>query len=91
MTASAQKVAARYSAAKLPKATLDKAVQLMRMYLGSLDFTSVKDQQKRRDQLDKILRKIEDLTGMDSTSVWDQVENQARKLGPIRPMPGQHL
>lgn len=70
---------------------LTAAVHAMRLYLGSLDFTTVRDQQKRFNKVKALVEKIASAHGMAESSAWSQIESEARRQGIIRPMPGQHL
>ena len=76
---------------KPPKATLDKAVDAMRVYLGSVGWARPQDEQKLYRRATKALQRIEMMTGLDASNVWGQIEAEARKRGVVRPMPGHHI
>jgi hypothetical protein len=72
-------------------AGLTTAVQAMRLYLGGVDFASVRDQQRLYNRMISAIERVARATGMDAADVQRQVEAEARRQGVIRPMPGQHL
>lgn len=72
-----------------PKGSLDKAVKAMQLYLGSLDKTTIRDQQRFKVRIDKFVDKIVKSTGNDDKNVWDQLEAEAKKRGVITPTPGK--
>jgi hypothetical protein len=67
---------------------VEKAVELMRLYMGSERKISIRDQQKLYTRVQKAVSAVERRTGV--TNAWDQVEVEARKRGSITPRPGQH-
>ncbi len=71
------------------KAELNKVIKAMQLYLGSLDYAQIKDQQRLRNALDRQIDKIAKKTGMSDKDVWDQTEEFARRKGIIKPIPGR--
>ncbi len=69
--------------------SLPKAVQAMRVYLGSVDFASVRAQQRLYDRAMKAVNAVARARNMDPSDVWQQIESQARREGIIRPRPGK--
>ena len=67
------------------------AIDAMRVYLGSVDYASVKQQQRFHAKALKLVQALASQHGMDSSEVWAQAEAAARKAGIIRPTPGQHM
>lgn len=87
----AEEVEAIHEAKGLSASEKNKAVKAMRLYLGSVDYSSVRDQQKLYDKVHGIVEKWARKFGMLSSDVLDQLETAARKAGPIRPIPGRDI
>lgn len=64
-------------------------LKAMQEYLGTVDWASVKVQQKKYDRVMKLVQNFASYHKMDSTDVWEQTENAARKKGIRKAMPGQ--
>ena len=79
----------RYGHAK--GADLSGAVRAMRLYLGSVDFVSVRDQQRFFDRAKKAADRVASMKGLTAADAWTQIMAEARRQGVIRPVPGQHL
>lgn len=71
-----------------PKAMLERAVEAMQVYLGAVDWASLPAQQKLYNRVRKQVETLDKKTGF---STWDQIEQEARRRGIVRPMPGRHL
>ena len=76
---------------KPSKVNLEDIIRSMQLYLGSLDYTRIRDQEKLRNKLDKKLERIAKITGMDISDIWDQTETIAKRRGVIRPQPGKDI
>ena len=74
-----------------PKAILNKAVKEMQLYLGSIDYAHVKDQEKLHRKVMRSVNALVEHTGMGSEEVWRQLDAEARRRGILRPRPGQHI
>jgi hypothetical protein len=72
-------------------AGLSDAVRAMRLYLGSVDYASLRDQQRLYDRAHKAAARVAASAGLPSSDAWHQIEAEARRLGKVRPVPGQHL
>jgi hypothetical protein len=70
---------------------LAAAVKAMRLYLGSVDFASVAAQQRFYERARRAAENVADSRGLAHSDAWDQLVNEARRQGIIRPMPGRHL
>jgi antitoxin (DNA-binding transcriptional repressor) of toxin-antitoxin stability system len=70
---------------------LQVAVKAMRIYLGSVDYASVRTQQRLYDKASQAVQCVATGTGMSVEDAWGQVESEARRQGAIRPVPGQHF
>lgn len=70
---------------------LADAVHAMRVYLGSIDFARVSDQQRLYTRATRAVDRVAKATGMNRNNAWSQIEAEARRQGVIRPIPGQHL
>jgi hypothetical protein len=68
---------------------VSKALHAMRLYLGSVDFASVKDQQRLFDRAKRAAENVTKETGI--RDAWDLIQEEALKRGVIRPIPGQHI
>lgn len=73
------------------KSVLDSVVKSMQLYLGSLDKTRIKDQEKLRRKVDSNIERICKITNMDFSDAWDQIEMEAKKRGKIIPVPGKDI
>lgn len=73
------------------RAGIDAAVRTMRLYLGSVDYASVRDQQRLYTRTLTVVTKVADAHGIAVDDAWAQIEAQARRLGPIRPRAGQDI
>lgn len=73
------------------KAQLDRAVKVMQLYLGSVDYVSVRDQERLYRRAMKQVEKIADQTGQLSSDIWSSIEGEARRRGPVRPLLGKDL
>jgi hypothetical protein len=73
------------------RGSLGKAVHIFQLYLGSVDFSSVRDQQHLYKRASKAAGNIANLLKLPESHVWDQLLDEARRLGSIRPIPGQHI
>lgn len=80
--------ALRMIEAASPKKLAKEAVELSRMMLRS-GTLRVKDEQRLYKRMMSKVNKIADITGMDPSDVSDQIDTQARKLGPKTPSPGK--
>jgi len=74
---------------KIDSQLANKAVKAMQLYLGSVDKTNIKTQQRFYNKVSAIVDQIASKYGMDNKDVWDQVEQQAKKLGIHTVMPGK--
>jgi len=79
------------ASARIPRAKLNAAVHAMRVYLGSLDYASVRHQQRLYQHAVRACNAVAAVTGMSDQNVWMQVEAEARRQGILRPIPGQHI
>lgn len=70
---------------------LAAAVHAMRVYLGGVDFASVRGQQRLYTRASQAVSRVARAAGIDTSSAWSQIEAEARRQGIIRPIPGQHL
>jgi hypothetical protein len=68
---------------------VSKAVRAMRLYLGSIDFASVKDQQRLFNRAKRAAEQVAAETGV--LDAFDQIKAEATRQGKIRPLPGQHI
>lgn len=73
------------------KAQLEKAVENMRIYLGSVGRVRVRDQQRLHNRVIKSVDQIAARTGMEPADVWKQIETEARKRGAVLAQPGRHM
>lgn len=85
----ASKLRRRYGHART--ANLPEALRAMRLYLGSVDFASVRDQQRLYLRAKKGAERVADAKGLTAADAWTQLYMEARRQGVIRPTPGQHL
>lgn len=69
----------------------EKAVFEMQFYLGSVDYNNLRDQQKLYTRVRQSVAKLSAQTGQSEHSVWSAVENEARKRGLVRPIPGKNM
>jgi hypothetical protein len=72
-------------------AGLSAAVKAMRIYIGSVDYASVVQQQRLYARANRAVAKVASSTGLTIMNAWDQIEIEARRQGVIRPVPGQHM
>lgn len=63
----------------------------MRLYLGGVDYASVRAQTRLYQKTLRDVRCVAEKHNMETSDAWDQIERQARKLGPIRPKVGQDI
>jgi hypothetical protein len=73
------------------KKDLDAAVKAMQLYLGSVDFASLKDQQRFHTRASRAVSKVATVAGIDDIAAWEQIEKEARRRGLVRPVPGKHM
>ena len=73
-----------------PKKLAKEAVELARMLLrpGSL---RIKDEQRLYKKMMSKIDKISDLTDMDPSDISNQIDTQAKKLGPKTAQPGKDI
>lgn len=76
---------------KKPRASAERAVKAMQLYLGSILYARPRDEQKLYAKARKAVDKAAADHGMTELSAWEQVEAEARKRGKIRPMPGKDI
>jgi hypothetical protein len=69
----------------------ENAVDIMRLYLGSVDYATVRAQQRFYERTRREVASLAKKTGQDEASVWEQIENEARRRGIVRPRPGKDL
>lgn len=79
----------RYGHAR--SADLPGALKAMRLYLGGVDFASVRDQQRLYARVKKAVERVADAKGLTVADAWTQLHMEAVRQGVIRPTPGQHL
>lgn len=72
-----------------PRPKGESAVKPMQLYLGSVDWASVRDQDKLYRRAKRAVDAICKRYGMEVAHCWNQVEAEAKRRGPIRPMPGK--
>jgi hypothetical protein len=68
-----------------------KILDAMALYLGSVDYASVRDQERLHRKALALVQKMASKHGMSADDVWNQAEAAARKRGIIKPIPGQHI
>ncbi len=73
-----------------PKKTLEAAVRASQLYAGSMS-CRIGDQQKLHTRLSKLAERLSTITGLDVGDVLQQVGREARRRGPICPMPGKDI
>jgi hypothetical protein len=71
------------------KVNADKAVDLMRFYLGSVDFDTFRAQQKLYGKVMREVERLASKTGRSAAEVWSFVESTARTAGIVRPWRGK--
>ena len=70
---------------------IEDALTAFRVYLGSLDRTTVKQQSRLYNVAMKQATKIAKMKNMEVSDVWEQLMTEANRLGRILPMPGKHI
>jgi len=67
---------------------LARAVEALRVYNGS---SSVPMNTQRRfyNRARKLISRVATTRGMSEAQAWEQIEGEARRLGPILPKPGK--
>jgi hypothetical protein len=60
-------------------ALLKKAVEAMRLLIGSVDRVSLRDEQRLHARARKAVEEVEKASGV--TDAWEQIEKEARRLG----------
>lgn len=70
--------------------SIEKAVQAWQVYLGSDGTVGVKTAQRLYQSAIRKTERIAADKGMSIQNVTDQLCNEARKRGPITPVPGKH-
>jgi len=70
---------------------LEAAVETMRLYLGSIDRTAVRDQQRLFTRVTRAVADVATANGMRVEDVWEQVEREARKRGVRLAVPGKDI
>jgi len=63
----------------------------MQLYLGSVDFARVRDQQRLYARAKRAADGVADAKGLTAADAWAQIYAEAVRRGVIRPLPGQHL
>jgi hypothetical protein len=76
---------------KVTKASLNAAVDAMRLYKGSMGKTRIRDQQKLYNRAIKKIEAIAKKAGMDFEDAFDQISAIADKRGPVVPVPGKDI
>ena len=75
----------------MPNNKKAQLLQAMRLYLGGVDYVSFSAQQRLYNRVMRLVYALATDYNMDSSVVWKQAEDAARKEGIIRPRVGQHV
>jgi hypothetical protein len=70
---------------------IDDALTAFRVYLGSVDRTTVKQQARLYSVAMKHATKIAKMKDMDVSEVWEQLMTEAQRLGRVLALPGKHI
>lgn len=73
------------------KSNVERAVNSMRVYLGSVDKTSLRDQQRLYARTMHEVDRLVDQTKLTRADVWDQVATEARARGLVLAIPGRDI
>jgi hypothetical protein len=68
---------------------LAAAVHAMRVYLGGVDYVSVRDQQKLYVRAQRAVARVAKASG--AADAWAQIEREAHRQGVVRPIPGRDV
>lgn len=73
------------------KADVERAVKAMQLYLGSVDYASLRSQQRLYDRVMRRAHALASSTGISTNSVWEQLQAEAQRRGVVRPLPGRDM
>ena len=74
------------------KKKLEVAIRDMRLLLGGRRARMrIRDEERLQSRVKKHVDDIVQITGMDPTDVWNQLENEARSRGAMTPLPGKDI
>ena len=89
-TACIQRHVVGHATMKLAK-DVEAAVHAARLYIGSDQFSPIRDQQKLYSRMQKKIAAVAKKRGMDEHVVSTQITSEAKRRGGIRPLPGKHI
>lgn len=75
----------RLNTMRPPKAKLEAAVKAMQLYLGSVNFVRLRDEERLYKRVVKLVEGISEVSGMRYIDAWEQIENEAQVRGALRP------
>jgi len=70
---------------------IEAAVRAWQLYAGCGGHARVRDQQKLYTRAMRLTDKVATKRGMDANDAHDQLTREARRRGPICPMPGKDI
>lgn len=76
---------------KKPPKDVEAAVHAAQLYIGSDQFSPVRDQQKLYNQMQKKIAAVAKKRGMAEHIVGEQITAEAKRRGGLRPLPGKHI
>ena len=72
-------------------ASLEKAVKSMQLFLGSLSSARQKDVEKLNERITKLSDRMAKKMGSPENIVWLSIMHEAKRRGPITPIPGKDI
>jgi hypothetical protein len=70
---------------------LEGAVRAAQLYIGSEGWVTIRQQQKLYARVKRAIETLANKKGMSHSSVWEQVFQEARRRGSIRPIVGRDV